>query len=194
MDVKQKINLITINNYFGQSLPTHISLQTESLKGKLQAHGYLVDFVDIQEIQKSSIKEKEYYIIGSHQNPTIKKYIDDVLAVCFQGEHEKQLIPSRLNILAHENKGVQALISKRIDARYFPSQYYYYTLTPLEKKMVVKKPDGAGSSGVELASSTHELSKIIERFSILDYSIKDILFNIKNIAKKYIFTKKYSNE
>lgn len=194
MHAIHKLNLITVNGYFGQSLPTHMSLNIELLKNKFEAGGYTVSVTDIQDIQNIEIEKDTFYIIGSHQNPAIKKYIDDVLATCFQGENENRIIPGRINLLAHENKGVQALITKKIGEGYFPAQNYYYDVIDLDKRVVVKKTEGAGSSGVELAKNSGELRTAIKRFSFLDYSLNDVLFIIKDFAKKYLFTKKYSKE
>jgi len=193
MHSTNKINLITVDGYFGQSLPTHVSLNVEYLKCKFENRGFSVNIIDIQDIQNYPINNDVFYIVGSHQNPEVKKYIDDVLAILFQGEKEKNLIPGRLNILAHENKGVQALIAKTLGEYYFPAQSYYYDLIALEKKVVVKKTEGAGSSGVELAANTESLEKVVKKFSLLDYRLNDIIFIIKNFSKKYFFKNKYSD-
>ena len=189
MDLK----IITVDGYFGQSLPTDISLDISELIKQLQLKKYTVSTVDIQDLQLKEIDNQSYYIVGSHQNPDIKKYIDDTLSVLFIDDSEKKLIPNKYNILAHDNKGIQALLAKKIGEEYFPQQQYFIRPVNILKTSVAKKTDGAGSSGVELVNNNESLKQAIKKFSRYDLNVGYIIFQLKTLLKKFIFKSKYSD-
>lgn len=188
MDIK----IITVCGYFGQSLPTDVSLDTGKLIQCLQLKKHTVSTIDIQDLQSKGIDSHSYYIVGSHQNPDIKKYIDDTINILFYGDNEKYLIPNKYNVLAHENKGVQALLANKIGKEYFPQQDYFFRPVDISQTIVAKKTDGAGSSGVELVKNNENLKRVLNQFSRYDLTLGYVIFSIKTLLKKYIFKNKYS--
>ena len=188
MDIK----IITVCGYFGQSLPTDSSIDTEKLAKYLELKKHTISTVDIQDLQSEEIDTQAYYIVGSHQNPDIKKYIDDTLNIVFYGKNEKLLIPNKYNILAHENKGVQALLAKKIGAEYFPHQEYFIRPVGISKTVVAKKTDGAGSSGVELVNNNEALIQVLKKFSRYDLNLNYLMFALKSLIKKHFLKNKYS--
>lgn len=188
------INIITVNGYFGQRLPTEISLNTVELEHGLKSYGYKVSFIDIQDLQFNEIETGSVYLFGSHQNKDIKKYIEDCVLTIFDSVDDALLIPSSINILAHDNKGVQALIAQKIGRDEFPEQAYYYRSQHVDKIKVIKSISGAGSSGVDLVDSDIKLNKVLKRFSLYDFNFNNLAFSIKNTLKKIIFKKRYSSD
>ena len=189
-----KLKIITVNNYFGQGLPTEFSLDLYKLQSYLNSYSHDVDFIDIQYLQYTAVEKDTLYITGSHQNRDIKKYIDDCVSVIFSSDNSELLIPSPKNLLAHDNKGVQALIAQRIGAEFFPKQNYFYRCEKINQPKVIKAPAGAGSSGVELVRTSKQLERCINKFVRYEYNIKDISFLVKNFLKKMIFKSKYSKK
>ena len=72
------IIIITVDGFFGQAIPTEKSLDTESLKTELRSSGYevsLMNLEDLANLDEENTEGNAIYLIGSHQNPEIKRMI-----------------------------------------------------------------------------------------------------------------------
>ncbi|EKG5314013.1 hypothetical protein ACX29Z_000455 [Escherichia coli] len=188
-----KINIITVDGYFGQRLPTSKSLELQSLEQHLNLYGVKCEFIDIQDVQNLRLDSDTRCIIGSHQNLGVKKYIDDVISIKFEN-YRDSLIPSVRNILAHENKGVQAIIMKECPDLFVQQNYYYRDDIEINKVKVLKRTYGAGSFGVALATDNKTFLKQKKKMFYSDLKFDDIKFYIFECLKKYIFPSKLSKE
>lgn len=185
-----KFKLVLVNGYFGQRLPTSCSMDTSEIIQHFNSLGHTCEKIDIHELANKSVDKDFIYLVSSHQNSGIKKYLNDVVTLKFLG-NEKNVIPSVKNFIAHENKGVQAMITADWEDL-FVKQGYYYDKVVTNFPKVVKRPSGSGSVGVSLVRDEEGLQHSLKKMFFLDYSLSELLFIIKEISKKIFFRKKLS--
>ncbi|MEN5423720.1 hypothetical protein ABE607_12605 [Comamonas aquatica] len=190
----KRIALVTVDGFFGQSIPTERSLDVDELSRELTTRGYEVKIVDIEKVcDMVAERTVDYYLFGSHQNPEIKLYINDIVAISSLIEGFNP-VPSFPLILAHENKGVQSILNK-YEKIGMPEQNYLYREKIIDRDVVVKHVSGAGSSKVfKVFSNQRYFRKLVKSgFDLL--TVKDILFYLKSLVKASVkwknFTKGY---
>lgn len=189
-----KIKIITVNGYFGQRLPTSKSIDVSLLVSLMHGYGFESEIVDIQDVQNALVNEEARYIVGSHQNTNIKKYINDVLTIKFEG-YKDCLVPSLRNVLAHENKGIQALIMKEFPEIFVQQDYFYRDEgINVTAPKVLKRTYGAGSFGVALINNDEDYICKKRKMFLGDTTFNDIKFIISEWAKKTIFRSRLSKE
>lgn len=185
----KQINIVTVDGYFGQSIPTETSLNVELIGNKLKEFGFIVDVIDIETFANDGVDSSAFYLIGSHQNKAVKKYIDGVLSVTCSLKNTN-LIPRVELILAHENKGLQNIIARElslplISQVYKLSSEFSSRRTP--SKTVVKLIDGSGSDGVFIAPAELNLFDSLVRRSFRELSLNNVIYLVKEKIKSKIF-------
>lgn len=167
----KKIILLHHEGYFGQSLPTFKTMDIGLIKTSLEGYGFCVSTLTFQELVSHEVEEKTYYVCGSHQNPNVKAFLDDILDLKFDKRHN--LIPSRQLIKAHENKGYQGELAKLIGLPYV-NQHYYIESINIKERSVAKVLGGAGSGGVKLIENGRELISFLRLNHFKKIGIKRI--------------------
>jgi glutathione synthase/RimK-type ligase-like ATP-grasp enzyme len=188
------IIIITVDGFFGQAIPTEKSLDTESLKTELRSSGYevsLMNLEDLANLDEENTEGNAIYLIGSHQNPEIKNYINDVVSI--KSGSKLNFLPRPELILAHENKGVQCLLGKRYKLQ-LPQQDYLYNAKEPESRTVIKHVSGAGSKMVFIAEDNNNYSARLFLSGLTLLTIRDVLYYIKSFVKTKIRWKHFSTD
>jgi glutathione synthase/RimK-type ligase-like ATP-grasp enzyme len=126
------------------------------------------ELINIKDLKSASIKPDDYVFYSSSEVPEIREYIKDTLSL-IRGYN---LIPEFDLLLAHENKGYQALLA-RYRSIAGPETDYLFDVDSAynirKKPFVAKTVDGAGSSGVFLINNNRDLKKVREKISFSRY-------------------------
>lgn len=173
------IKIIHYNHFFGESLPTYKSMDMGIIRKTLEENGFSVEYISIEDLQEEPLDTRCLYLCGSHQNATVKQYYDDVLDF---SHIEKNLIPRRVLIKAHENKGYQGLLARTLDIPYV-SQSYFIDEKPVTAKTVVKCLSGAGSAGVTLCETTREQAQFLRTPKFWGSTTGQLLAYLKSFIK-----------
>ncbi|QHM74990.1 hypothetical protein C7M52_00934 [Mixta theicola] len=187
-----KFKLVLINGYFGQRLPTSRSMDVDEIIKFFHYFGHVCEKMDVHELANGLVDENYIYLISSHQNPGIKKYLNDIVVLKFL-DKQSNVLPSIKNFVAHENKGAQAIISAGW-ADSFVQQAYYYDEVTTQFPKVAKKPSGSGSVGVSLVKDKDALRSSLKKMFLLDYNLDDLIFMVKELIKHTLLRKKLSAE
>lgn len=182
----KKINIVCFRGYFGQSLPTPQSLDVDILAQHFSTYGYETAICDLEVLANEGIEADSYYLFGSHQNPDIKAYYNDVVSCLFA--ESNRCIPAMQYILAHENKGVQSLLNERFKLG-MPKQIYklVHASDPFTyNNRVHKLISGSGSSGVFLPATEQEYFSKIRAGIKENISLIELIFNLKLWIKHLI--------
>lgn len=190
------ITLVTIDGFFGQSIPTEKSLDIIALKEGLESNGFLVCILDIEELANSRNWNKTtdtVFLLGSHQNPEIKQYLNDVVSVAALNCNAR-FLPRPELLIAHENKGVQSLLGRMLDLK-LPEQEYRLTTKSLETPTVIKHITGAGSQMVFVADKNQSYKSKLLKTGLSLLTVRDMMFYLKTPIKRLMrwkhFTKDY---
>lgn len=182
----KKINIVCFRGYFGQSLPTPQSLDVDMLAQQFAKYGYKTAICDLETLATEGVEADSYYLFGSHQNPDIKAYYDDVASCLFA--ESNRCIPAMPYILAHENKGVQSLLNEKLKLG-MPKQIYklVHASEPFAyKNRVHKLVSGSGSSGVFLPATEQDYYSKIRAGIKYNTSLTELIFNLKLWVKNLI--------
>lgn len=191
--MKNKFFIVTVDGFFGQSIPTEKSLDTAVMSQELRAAGHEATIVDIEEVANGALEPEAIYIFGSHQNSDIKKFIDDIVSLRFLHQPHRCFPPPQY-ILAHENKGIQAMIAKEIGLDLGNQTYHYRSDDPIDTRLVGKLVDGAGSNGVFIAESGEPLRPKLLRAGKHQLRLADLNYYLKGIIKRAIRHKLYTQD
>lgn len=190
------IAIVTIDGFFGQSIPTEKSLDIIALKEGLESNGFLVCILDIEELANSRNWNKPrntVFLLGSHQNPEIKQYLNDVVTVAALS-CKARFLPRPELLIAHENKGVQSLLGRMIDLQ-LPEQEYRLTPKTPERPSVIKHISGAGSQMVFIADKNQSYKGKLLKTGLSLLTVRDMMFYLKTPLKLMMrwkhFTKDY---
>ncbi|WP_404982896.1 hypothetical protein [Cobetia marina] len=180
---KKYSNAAIVHNdgFFGIGWPVTSSLNLEDMKIELKKYFIEVSLIDISELQEHEIESDCLYITSSSQNKNIKKYYEDVLEVKFSNKNN--LIPRYELIRAHDNKGYQGLLAKKLNLRFTP-QYYTYKSFDVKDKTVMKGLGGAGSSTVSMVKSNSDIYKQTLKMGLKNTGLLDLLKNSKYKLKR----------
>lgn len=182
----KKINIVCFRGYFGQSLPTPQSLDVNILIQAFAKYGYKAVICDLETLANDGIEADSYYLLGSHQNPDIKAYYDDVVSCLFA--ESNICIPAMSYILAHENKGVQALLNQKLNLG-MPKQIYRLVNAEdkfVNKGLVHKLVSGSGSSGVFLPNNQGEFLGKVRAGVMASSTFPELMLMLKFWVKKLI--------
>lgn len=190
------ITIVTVGGFFGQSIPTEKSLDVNALKEGLQSNGFAVSILDIEELATSldwSKLTSTVLLLGSHQNLEIKQYLNDIVSIAALTCNAR-FLPRPELLIAHENKGVQALLGKTL-ALQIPEQKYRLTSEVLERTVVVKHVTGAGSQMVFVAERCETYKNKLLKTGLILLTVRDLFFYLKFPIKRLLrwkyFTKEY---
>lgn len=182
----KKINIVCFRGYFGQSLPTPQSLDVDMLAQQFAKYGYKTAICDLETLATEGVEADSYYLIGSHQNPDIKAYYDDVASCLFA--ESNRCIPAVPYILAHENKGVQSLLNEKLNLG-MPKQIYRLVNAEdkfVNKGFVHKLVSGSGSSGVFLPNDQGEFLGKVRAGVMASSTFPELMLMLKFWVKKLI--------
>lgn len=189
--MNKKIYIVTVDRFFGQSIPTEKSLDTSLLQQEFKKFGHETELIDIEDVANGVLDENAIYLFGSHQNADIKRYIDDVVSIRFLHQPYKCIPPAQY-ILAHENKGIQAMLATQLGLDLSQQTYHYRSDHKVDRMHVAKLVDGAGSNGVFIAQPGHNLRKRLQHVGFKHYRAHDIAHIFKGFIKKAISHKHYT--
>lgn len=189
------IFIVTIDGFFGQSIPTEKSLNTATIKEGLEAAGFTVQLLDIERLANQhewGNLDNSVFLVGSHQNPEIKKYLDDIIAtasIC----RKVNFIPRPELLLAHENKGIQCLLGRMLTLN-LPHQDYRITEQDLNQPNVIKHVSGAGSQKVFIAKENQSYNNELIKTGLSLMTVRDLLFYMKTPIKQLMRWKHFTND
>lgn len=187
--------MVTIGGFFGQSIPTEKSLDVIKIKKGLEDNGFSVRILDIEELANSnhwSTPSNTVFLLGSHQNPEIKQYLNDVVSIATL-THNVTFLPKAELLLAHENKGVQSLLA-RMRALNLPEQEYRLTTETLQQPTVIKHVAGAGSQMVFIAEKTQSYKSKLLKTGLSLMTVRDLLFFMKSPIKRLMRWKHFTQD
>lgn len=185
----KKIILLVYKGFFTQHLREFQNINLNFICEELSQKGFAVELLEYAALGEFNyeVDESATYWVGSHQNPEVKQYINDVLFARFF--NKSNIVPPLQTIIAHENKGLQGMLAKELGIAMIPQSYHCSAPVDapyLDYPAVFKKLDGAGSSGVSLVYSNKELISKIKRNIIETASIKKIKEAGKNIVRQLL--------
>jgi len=141
----------------------------------------------------SLLSEKCSLFLSSSYDKSYQKYICDVARHISFDRPDVRLIPSYDMLLAHENKGYQELIKKRLGISGLKGEYYgdisdFNSNTKADFPYVVKLLEGAMSSNVFLANDYQDLRSKLKKIGN-----KNLRYDLKRLLRSYIIKHKYNN-
>jgi hypothetical protein len=152
--------------FFHQALTDSQSLDYKIIAEELKQAGYVVDFSDYNSLANQGILHsiaKCFVWFTSSQVPDYKRFIDDIAFTLAKKCH---LIPSYELFRCHDNKVFQELLCRSLDIPR-PRTWVFGSLPEVEAQLdnmtypvVVKLPDGFGSSGVQEAAGPAEVRNV----------------------------------
>ncbi|WP_318390410.1 hypothetical protein [Enterobacter sp.] len=186
----QKVLIVTAENgFFAQSKMPWSSMDVLKIKSNLERYNFTVQIVTFAYLKENIKNIRGYAIIyTSSQRIEHKKYIEDIM---YFFKDLNVLIPSYENLLAHDNKGFQALLNKKYSLGMADCDYYCDVselASSIGEKfpLVYKSVNGASSMTVKLIRNYTEL----EKANTLPLVISKA--EIKRVLKKYIFKSRYN--
>lgn len=189
---EMKVNIVTLRGYFGHKLNVEESLDINILVQSLSKYGIDVRVCEIEELLNVKINENEFYLVTSHQNPDVKKYLNDVVFSKFI-YHPHNVIPRLDLYFAHDNKGIQSIIMDHGKNIKLIHQEYILDGLDLdfEGRRVFKPINGAGGKGVKLLTS-YGLKKEVKSLRNANCTIYEIKTKIKEFIKSIVKGNKYN--
>lgn len=152
---------------FGQGLKAWVSLDIGLLRSRLESHAFDVSEFSFEELaQNPTLVRNQWVFYSSTQRPGYKEYLEDVLLALTHGGNV--LVPSFDMFRAHENKGYQEILKRlhkldEVAGDYLSSASELSDARWNDWPAVLKWPEGAKSTGVELVSSRAEAATLIGR-------------------------------
>lgn len=189
-NMKSKIIILQHKGFFTQHLNEYKNIDMSLVCDELNRAGFDVDFLEYNKLAEFDyqVDESAIYWTGSHQNISVKHYINDVLTARFIAR--SNLVPALDTVLAHENKGIMGILAAEKSLSYISQDYRIETEVKdrddIKFPFVYKSLGGAGSKGVALVGNKKELSKSILASKVQDISIKEIKEGAKNLLRKIL--------
>ncbi len=173
--MKKELTIITgIDNFFGQRENRHKSIDVNKVKTYLSDY-FNVKITDFDNILNNNENiENSYILYTSSQEPKYKEMIEDVM---FSLKDNNTLLPSFEYLKAHENKGFQEILRKKLGIKK-PGAYYFANLNDLDKyefnfPMVFKLVEGAGSKTVSIVNSKKDIYDLVAKKSKWHWKFTD---------------------
>ena len=166
-----------------------------------------INILKLQDLPYLNKVENSIILTISSQKPYHRFYFNDI-NYYLSKENNNILVPSYEMIKAHENKGYQELYKnilgiESLKAFYVNNNTINYEIVEKELSypLVLKTIDGAGSKGVKLVKSRHDLRKNIEKIHFTSsyrnyvyiYELLKRFFKIKPNQKKLDYCADYNN-
>lgn len=132
------------------------------------------------------------FLSSSYDKP-YQNYICDVARHISLARPDVRLIPSYDMLLAHENKGYQELVKKRLGISELKGEYFgdisdFDPTIKAEFPYVVKLLQGAMSSNVFLANDYQDL-----RSKIGKHKNRNLRYDLKRLLRRYMIWRRYKN-
>ena len=186
-------------DFFHQHISSEKSLDCPEIIEALQSHGIQGTLTNYEELMADGNlwKTKNKFIwYTSSQKPGYKQYIDDIICNL---DSDNYLIPSYDLFRAHDDKLYQEILIRKLGLK-GPQTWAFAALSDIEKNrgslsfpLVLKFPDGFGSSGVKLVYSWNEIEKLYsEHFSIrgsIKAQVKNRILPRKSNSQEPVFGK-----
>lgn len=172
-------------NFFGRGIRGWESLDLQTFIKIFSKLGN-TQILNIDDLVNKRFSSNDILIIGCDPSLIQQKYHIDVLEFLLERDH-MCIYPELSLIKAHENKGYQELLKKRLNIESL-NGYYFSSLEAintieLNYPIVYKKTTGAGSSGVALVKNNSELVAIIIKNSYISW-----LDKLKLFVRKYSYS------
>lgn len=155
-----RLFIVSYNGYFGHGLNVDNSLNIDILYQNL-CENFDVKLIDVQDLLNMEIKNDDFFWITSHQNPDVKKYLNDISIGLFLDSQE-QIIPSLKLYLSHDNKGIQSLLYNKGKDIGLINQQYKLDYCLINDNKVFKTISGAGGQGVSIVNNNKMKKKLLE--------------------------------
>lgn len=188
--MNKKIIILVHDGFFTQHLHEYQNIDLIVVEAELKEAGYEVSYLDYQALAHYDyqVDEDAIYWCGSHQNTSIKQYINDVLIGRFS--HRNNLIPPLDTVLAHENKGLMGILAAEKALPYIEQNYRIANMnsmpTGLSYPFVFKSLGGAGSKGVSLVKNEKQVCRNIKSTQWLNISVKELKEGAKSIVRRLL--------
>lgn len=187
--------LVDYLGYFRRALYRCSSLNLDTIGSILKGHQLNFEIKSYQEIIEATQKPKNCIILYASSDLTsYKDYIEDILIYL---NDDNILIPHFDLFRAHENKGFQELLRRKLALPTLTSHYFgtieelYEILYKVHFPVVLKNTTGSGSKDVRLIHNKNQLIRTVKSLSKQSTFIIDL---IKKYLKRYVFTGKYKFE
>lgn len=192
----KKIIILQHNGFFTQHLKEYQNIDMSLVCSELENAGYKFEFLEYKHLADYHYKvdDSAIYWTGSHQNISVKHYINDVLTARFMGRNN--LVPGLDTVLAHENKGLMGMLAAE-KALPFVAQNYH--ISSVENPSLAKFPfvfkalGGAGSKGVSLIHDRKQLLKALRTTTFLEASVREMREGVKNRLRKWLNRKEQAD-
>ncbi|WP_162922483.1 hypothetical protein [Aliivibrio sp. EL58] len=186
----KKIIILVHDGFFTQHLHEYQNIDLSVVEEALKRFDCEVKYLEYQDLANYNyqVDENAVYWCGSHQNISIKQYINDVLTARFYNRNN--LVPSLDTVLAHENKGLMGILAAEKMLPYIKQNYRLADKISLPQQVsypfVFKSLGGAGSKGVSLVKNQKQFLQSIKCTLRLDRSLKEVKEDARNIARKLL--------
>lgn len=165
----------------------------ENLATALPNHRVEISSLNTIVSDPSLLSEKCSLFVSSSYDKSYQKYICDVVRHISLVRPDVRLIPSYDMLLAHENKGYQELVKKRLGISELKGAYFgdisdFDATMKAESPYVVKLLEGAMSSNVFLANDHQDLRSKLEKIGN-----KNRRYDLKRLLRSYMIWRKYNN-
>lgn len=138
-----------------------------------------INIRSITDIKKIKFNDNDILIYTSSENEVVRNYLKNSF---FYLKNKVNLIPSYELLMAHEDKGFQEVLrSEKNFGNVIGNYLFDIDTAELDLPKVLKKSQGAGSSGVFLVKTKKDLKKI--RDSILNKKLKEKAIHIQRKIK-----------
>lgn len=158
-----RVMLLTLpNGFFGSAITGWKTLDTQKILGRLESRGYEVKKMAITNYESTMSDSETLIVYTSSEDYTIRSFVKDKL---YFDADSKMLAPRYDLLMAHENKGFQEILRRRLNIGNLKGGYCFdFDDLPKIFPYVYKSTSGAGSSGVHLVSSKSDLRRIKKRY------------------------------
>ncbi|AAZ28036.1 hypothetical protein [Colwellia psychrerythraea] len=175
--MNRKVNIIEHEGFVGQGLYPWDSLD----KGLIIKYFYDFDvdavFVCLDELECTDISTESVFFTGSFQNSCLKKILED--KAYFIESQGATIIPRYELLLAHENKGFQSLMKKRLGCDDLNEQYLSSDAASFDKNTVYKESAGAGSHGVFISKDSKGFYKKKQKVELMNSQLNRLIKSSK---------------
>lgn len=154
-----KLYIATLpNGYFGSAPNSWDTLDLKLLSEPFRSDNFDIEYISITDILYVDFNKSDILIYTSFEHEEVRQYLKDVL---YYVKDKCLLVPKYEILLAHENKGFQEVMRKDIGINVLAGKYIFdIEHMNYSTPFVLKTPDGAGSSGVNLIKSAEDLKNI----------------------------------
>jgi len=192
------LELVLLTDYRGalrQRQQIWQSLDVAKLRGLLKEAGITTEVHRFEDVAAGGVELSGRIIhYTSTQDAGYRPFVDDIL---FHLDRENQLLPRYEIFRAHENKGFQELLRRRLELPALPAAYFGNEkgldgfAEDFTYPVVFKAASGFQSTGVRLVKSATELRAVVHRHNRPADLIR---YRLKETLKKTVLRDRYHPE